>query len=209
MVLDAKALTWAAKNNIDTAKLKAARIPIYGKWYFPEIPPDVPLVNLETGEQQIFGARMLAGEVIYVPAEDLVRAKLAPEDFKVLQIATLPTAERAIRPIGPEPLLAMARPAGYITEDTFEPIQYPAAPAEEDAAAAAGIHLPSPSIAPFVLGLGFCLAMFGLVTSPLIVIVGLLWMMAGSVVWIRVGLQESRAAAAHAAPGEGLEVEHG
>ena len=41
MVLDAKALTWAAQNNIDTAKLKAAKIPIYGKWYFPEIPADV------------------------------------------------------------------------------------------------------------------------------------------------------------------------
>jgi len=27
MVLDAKALTWAGKNNIDTAKLKAAKVP--------------------------------------------------------------------------------------------------------------------------------------------------------------------------------------
>ena len=50
MVLDAKALTWAAKNDIDTAKLKKAKVPIYGKWYFPEIPPHVALVNLETGE---------------------------------------------------------------------------------------------------------------------------------------------------------------
>ena len=65
MVLDAKALTWAAKNNIDTAKLKAARVPIYGKWYFPEIPPAVPLVNLESGEQEVFSERMVAGEVIY------------------------------------------------------------------------------------------------------------------------------------------------
>ena len=39
MVLDVKALTWAAQHNIDTAKLKAAKVPIYGKWYFPEIPP--------------------------------------------------------------------------------------------------------------------------------------------------------------------------
>ena len=71
MVLDAKALTWAAKNDIDTAKLKKAKVPIYGKWYFPEIPAGVPLVNLETGEQQVFPERMVAGEVIYVPAADL------------------------------------------------------------------------------------------------------------------------------------------
>ena len=68
MVLDAKALTWAAKNDIDTAKLKKAKIPIYGKWYFPEIPPNVALVNLETGEQESFSERMIAGEVIFVPA---------------------------------------------------------------------------------------------------------------------------------------------
>src|ERR1700720_3859022 len=86
MVLDAKALTWAAKNNIDTAKLKAARVPIYGKWYFPEIPPGVALLNLESGEQQVFPERMVAGEVIYVSAAELVRAKLAPEGFSVMQM---------------------------------------------------------------------------------------------------------------------------
>ena len=82
MVLDAKALTWAAKNEIDTAKLKAAKVPIYGKWYFPEIPADIPLVNVETGEQQVFRELMVAGEVIYVPAAELLRAKLAPEGFR-------------------------------------------------------------------------------------------------------------------------------
>src|SRR5215207_2632709 len=81
MVLDAKALTWAASNNIDTAKLKAAKIPIYGKWYFPEIPAEVALVNLETGERQVFPERMLAGEVIYAPEADLRRASLLPESF--------------------------------------------------------------------------------------------------------------------------------
>src|ERR1051326_7212799 len=85
MVLDAKALSWAAKNNIDTPKLKKARIPIYGKWYFPEIPPNVPVVNLETGEQEIFAQRMVAGEVIFVPAAELVQAGLAPADFAVMQ----------------------------------------------------------------------------------------------------------------------------
>jgi hypothetical protein len=204
MVLDAKALTWAARNNIDTAKLKAAKVPIYGKWYFPEIPPDIALVNLETGDQQIFPERMIAGEVIFVPAADLIGAKLAPEGFTELTIKGLPPVERGLRTIAPEPLLAMARPPGYPTEDTFQPIEYPAAPAEADGAAA-GIHLPSPSIAPFVLGLGFCLVLLGVISSVLIVIVGLLWMLAGSVVWIRVGLQEARAAEAH---GEALEADH-
>src|SRR5437763_14505727 len=83
MVLDAKALTWAAKNDIDTAKLKKAKVPIYGKWYFPEIPPNVPLVNLETGEQEVFPERMVAGEVIYVPSADLIVAGLAPAGFTV------------------------------------------------------------------------------------------------------------------------------
>src|ERR1700736_990782 len=99
MVLDAKALTWAAKNDIDTAKLKAARVPIYGKWYFPEIPAGVPLVNLESGEQQIFPERMVAGELIYVPSADLVRAGLAPAGFSVLTIPESAAAEQAPGPL--------------------------------------------------------------------------------------------------------------
>src|SRR5919202_7139045 len=105
MVLDAKALTWAAQNNIDTAKLKAAKVPIYGKWYFPEIPAGVPLVNLETGEQEVFPERMIAGEVIFVPAADLVRADLAPEGFTIrdLPSETDGGGTRALRTIAPEP----------------------------------------------------------------------------------------------------------
>src|SRR5438132_4862869 len=113
MVLDAKALTWAAKNDIDTAKLKAAKVPIYGKWYFPEIPPGIPLVNLETGEQQIFAERMLAGEVIYAPSADLVRANLVPEGFSTMDVSVESVPDsRALRTVAPEPLLAMARPVG-------------------------------------------------------------------------------------------------
>src|SRR5205807_5590030 len=106
MVLDAKALTWAAKNDIDTPKLKKARIPIYGKWYFPEIPPGIPLVNLETGEQQVFPERMVAGEVIYIPAADLQRVGLAPENFAIMGISEgVGPAPRALQAIAPEPLL--------------------------------------------------------------------------------------------------------
>src|SRR5262252_3896525 len=113
MVLDAKALTWAAKNEIDTPKLKKAKVPIYGKWYFPEIPPHVALTNLETGEQEVFAERMIAGEVIYVPSADLQRAGLAPADFTIMEVAPPLMAEgttRDIRALPPEPLIAMARP---------------------------------------------------------------------------------------------------
>src|SRR5919201_6466795 len=78
MVLDAKALAWAAEHNIDTAKLKAAKVPIYGKWYFPEIPAGVPLISLQTGERRTFDERMIAGEVIWVAQADLERAGLLP-----------------------------------------------------------------------------------------------------------------------------------
>src|SRR5881396_2637223 len=107
MVLDAKALTWAAQHDIDTPKLKKAKVPIFGKWYFPEIPADVPLVNLETGEQEIFHERMIAGEVIYVPAADLVKAGLAPGDFTVMTAPSIAVPTRALRTVAPEPLLAM------------------------------------------------------------------------------------------------------
>src|SRR6266480_1658757 len=99
MVLDAKALTWAAKQDIDTAKLKKAKIPIYGKWYFPEIPAHVALTNLETGEQETFPERMIAGEVIYVPSADLVRAGLAPAGFSVMAAAPVPSVEPSARAI--------------------------------------------------------------------------------------------------------------
>ena len=57
-----------------------------------------------------------------------------------------------------------------------------------------GIHMPRASIAPFVLAIGFCLAVLGLIINPIILIVGVLWMVAGAIVWIRVGLLEYRAA---------------
>lgn len=198
MVLDAKALTWAAKNDIDTAKLKKARVPIYGKWYFPEIPPGVPLVNLETGEQQIFPERMVAGEVIYVPAADLQRASLAPADFSVMDLATEPGAtSRELRTVAPEPLLAMSRPPGLELSTALLPVDGQQSLVAEDAADLVGIHLPSPSIAPFVLGVGFCILLLGAITNVIILVVGVLWMLAGAIGWIRIGLLEDRAARAH------------
>jgi hypothetical protein len=203
MVLDAKALTWAAKNDIDTAKLKKAKVAIYGKWYFPEIPSHVVLTNLETGEQEMFRERMIAGEVIYVPSADLVRAGLAPAGFAVMDVPPLPGAEppqRAIRAISPEPLIAMARPPGLPRETAIVQVEGEDGLDAESDADLSGIHMPSPSIAPFVLGLGFCLAFIGLITNVWILLTGLLWMLAGAIVWIRIGLLEERAAEAHAHP---------
>jgi hypothetical protein len=191
MVLDAKALTWAAKNDIDTAKLKKARMPIFGKWYFPEIPPGVPLVNLETGEQEVFPERMIAGEVIYVRATDLVRAGLAPDTFVVIGVPSeTEPADRALRTVAPEPLLAMARPPGYELHDDLVTIDQDAALVPDHPSMLAGIHMPSPSIAPFVLGVGFCILLLGVITNPIIAVVGLIWMLVGSIGWIRIGLLE-------------------
>ena len=196
MVLDAKALSWAAKNNIDTPKLKKARIPIYGKWYFPEIPPNVPVVNLETGEQEIFAQRMVAGEVIFVPAAELVQAGLAPADFGVMQppsaTPTEPTT-RALRAVAPEPLVAMTRPPGLPQPPLDLAIDGERALVAESPDAPQGIHMPSASVAPFVLAIGFCLVLLGLITNPIILVVGLLWMAAGAIVWIRIGVLEASA----------------
>jgi hypothetical protein len=201
MVLDAKALSWAGQHDIDTAKLKKARVPIYGKWYFPEIPPDVALTNLETGEQVVFPVRMIAGEVIFVPSADLQRAGLAPADFAVLDVAPPPSATegetRAIRAVPPEPLVAMARPPGLPHETDMVSIDPDQALANEPPPDLSGIHMPSPSIAPFVLGIGFCLVFLGLITNVIILVTGLLWMAAGAIAWIRVGLLEYRASHAH------------
>ena len=210
MVLDVKALTWAAKNTIDTAKLKAAKVPIYGKWYFPEIPADIPLINLETGERRVFAERMLAGEVVWAPEEDLRRAGLLPEETAKQpapgEAAPGPApATRAERVPAPEPLLAISRPPRLEVPPTTAPrlpAQAHALAVPEPTGELSGIHLPSPSIAPFVLGVGFCIVFLGAITHPVILVVGLLWMLIGAIVWIRVGLLELAAAAAHTAHGD-------
>lgn len=78
MVLNVKAMEWASNQGLDTAKLKAAKVRIFGKWYFPDIPPGMPMINLQTGETEVFPEGMRAGTVLYVPEEDLKRAKLGP-----------------------------------------------------------------------------------------------------------------------------------
>jgi len=66
MVLDSKQMDWASREGLDTAALKKAKVPIFGKWYFPDLPANVPLVNLSTGEVETFPAGYRAGAVLYV-----------------------------------------------------------------------------------------------------------------------------------------------
>jgi hypothetical protein len=200
MVLDAKALTWAAQHGIDTAKLKAAKVPIYGKWYFPEIPAGVPVVNLETGTREIFPTRMLTGELIYAPEAELRRAELLPEDFPSEPLSGVEGSEsRALRRVPPEPLLAMTRPVGFERETStaLVPVEEQQALVEEDHAALASLHMPSASIAPFVLGVGFSIVLLGAITHVVILVVGLVWMLIGTIGWVRIGLLEQRAAHGH------------
>jgi hypothetical protein len=108
-------------------------------------------------------------------------------------------AGRELRTIAPEPLLAMARPVGLPRSTALAHADGQEALVAEDAADLAGIHMPSPSIAPFVLGVGFCILLLGAITNQVIFVVGVLWMLAGAIGWIRIGLLEQRATAAHAA----------
>jgi hypothetical protein len=215
MVLDAKALAWAAQHDIDTAKLKKAKVPIYGKWYFPEIPARVPLISLQTGERRTFDERMIAGEVIWVAEADLERAGLLPAEAAPLEgeppegggpaaVAERPPAVESRAPLAvpteeaPEPFLAMSRPPG-VEQHAPGSVSLPVEeiPSEVVEPPPPGLHLPSPSVGPFVLGIGFSLVFLGLITHVLIVIAGLLWMLVGAVVWIRVGMLEDQALHPH------------
>jgi hypothetical protein len=194
MVLDASAMSWAKATDIDTKKLKAAKVPIYGKWYFPELPTNVPLVNLETGQRRVFDAPMLAGEVMWVRVDDLRRlgVELPPEPTVESAEPSTSTELAPSRP--PEPLLALVRPPEPLAEAVQPPSGndlashqgVPHAPP----ASALGIHMPMASIGPFVLGIGLCLAFLGLITTPLILVVGLVWALAGAIVWVRIGMLE-------------------
>src|SRR5581483_8467031 len=108
VVLDVKFMEWAASQALDTAKLKAAKVPIFGKWYFPEIPAGVPLVNLRTGEVRTFERPMLAGEILWAPEAELRRAGFwppkSPEELAAAKAAApaRPTAG-GVRPEQPTP----------------------------------------------------------------------------------------------------------
>jgi hypothetical protein len=167
VTLDARAMEWAAENGLDTKQLKAANIRIYGKWYYPDIPADVPLVNLKTGEVQTFGPGLRAGEVLFVAEADLQRAGLGP--YAAAQEATPEAAEAEAEAAVNEP-----SPAQAVTDQ-------PLKPGEE-------IHLPSGSIFPLIIGFGLAIAMLGLVVGPIesrviIAVLGLIYLVAGGIGW--------------------------
>ena len=101
MVLDSKAMEWASGNGLDTAALKKAKVPIYGKWYFPDLPSGVPMVNLHTGQVEIFGPGYRAGAILYAKEEDLHRAKLGP--YAAKPEAEAPEAEAEAGSAAPAP----------------------------------------------------------------------------------------------------------
>jgi hypothetical protein len=78
MVLNAKAMEWAGGFGIDSAKLKNAKVKIFGKWYFPDMPANQRLINLQTGDVETFPTGLRAGTVLYVLEAELKQAKLGP-----------------------------------------------------------------------------------------------------------------------------------
>lgn len=78
MVLNAKAMEWAGGFGIDSAKLKNAKVKIFGKWYFPDMPANERLINLQTGDVETFPTGLRAGTVLFVLEDELKQAKLGP-----------------------------------------------------------------------------------------------------------------------------------
>src|SRR5215210_1424712 len=132
MVLDSKQMEWASREGLDTAALKRAKVPIFGKWYFPDLPANVPLVNMSTGEVESFPAGYRAGAVLYVKEEDLKRAGLGP--YKVAAAAPSPARAAVAEAPAAEPVAVAAVPAA--------PSRAAPAPAPAPVAVA---HAPSPA----------------------------------------------------------------
>lgn len=143
MVLDSKQMDWASREGLDTPALKKAKVPIFGKWYFPDLPANVPLVNLSTGEVETFPAGYRAGAVLYVKEDDLKRAGLGP--YKAAAAPAPAPAPAASPPAAAEPVAvgaataAPARPAAA-TAPAPAPVAAPP-PASEQASA----HAPAPA----------------------------------------------------------------
>lgn len=191
MVLDVKAMEWAAENGIDTAKLKAARIPIYGKWYFPDLPGNVPLVNLQNGHIERFPPGMRAGEVLYVTRADLRRARLGP----YTRLDELEAEAAAAQAAAPAAVLE-PEPAVEVIAAAEEPL------VDESGAP---IHMPGPSIYPLVLALGVAIMLLGigaggkpeeggLIVRLLVMGLGFIYVLAGGIGWAMDNYNEARAA---------------
>ena len=109
MVLDSKQMEWASRQGLETAALKKAKVPIFGKWYFPDLPANTPLVNLSTGEVETFPAGFRAGAVLYVKEEDLKRAGIGP--YKAAAPSAPPKPAEAEPVVAAAPVAVAAAPA--------------------------------------------------------------------------------------------------
>ena len=140
MVLDSKQMDWASREGLDTAALKRAKVPIFGKWYFPDLPDNVPLVNLSTGEVESFPAGYRAGAVLYVKEEDLKRAGLGP-----YRAAAAPAPAPAAEAPTAEPVAAAARAGAAGAAATATGSAVGASATAAGAGAAAALYGPSPA----------------------------------------------------------------
>jgi heme/copper-type cytochrome/quinol oxidase subunit 4 len=136
MVLDSKQMDWASREGLDTAALKRAKVPIFGKWYFPDLPGNVPLVNLSTGEIETFPPGYRAGAVLYVKEEDLKRAGLGP--YKAVAAPAPVAAE-------PAPAVTAAPTVAAVSAPRPAPAPAPVAPAPVAHAAPAPVAQAAPA----------------------------------------------------------------
>ncbi|MCC7104488.1 MAG: cytochrome C oxidase subunit IV family protein [Chloroflexi bacterium] len=117
-------MEWAAQQGLDTAAFKKAGVKVYGKWYFPEVPAQVPLINLQTGERETFDTSLRAGQVLYAEEAELKKAGLGP--FKT----ETPTAARVAAAPSPPPAapppVALAAPAAVVKRASVARSGYPA-----------------------------------------------------------------------------------
>jgi cytochrome c oxidase subunit IV len=144
MVLDSKQMDWASREGLETAALKRAKVPIFGKWYFPDLPANVPLVNLSTGEVETFPSGYRAGAVLYVKEDDLKRAGIGP--YKAVAAAPAPAPAAPVA--APEPVaVAAASAPAPVAEPVAAPAPSPPAPAPVAHAPAPAAHA-APSHAP-------------------------------------------------------------
>ncbi len=111
MVLDSKQMEWASRQGLETAALKKAKVPIFGKWYFPDLPANEPLINLSTGEVETFPSGFRAGAILYVKEADLKRAAVAATGAD-LDIAALSAAVG--RRAAAADILDLVNPAGVV-----------------------------------------------------------------------------------------------
>ena len=210
MTLDAKAMEWAAEQGLDTKTLKANKIPIYGKWYFPEIPSGVPLVNLKTGEIQVFGPGLRAGEILFVARSDLRRARLGPYAAKPESEAETLTTEPSSAAAAP--VVAEAPPGPAAAAPAPRPEAVAARLRAEREEVPAGIHLPAPSIFPLIFGIGLMIVLLGLVVGPrppdpaatirpIIIGLGAIYLGVAAAGWVVQNYREQRA--------QEIEAEHG